>query len=255
MSAPTAPERGDVSRAKTTCRQTIRTEVPAAGNSLYLAVLVGRVSVRFLHDFPKAHCRSISGSLVIGGSPVASGSIVQNKARRVVVVDCTSKHGLDRSRLVAAPCIAGNERRVTEHRHLTRWLHCDELDRDGCSRVCGQIAACPKRVKTPLPKRRIFIRVPARKQAADASSAAKERSAETVLTAARGAGDPPHDRRSNRRSFTDEEKLADRVGVRSSRASAWLSSAVTMTSSRAWCSVGASSSAFGQDERAKLADG
>jgi hypothetical protein len=39
------------------------------------------------------------------------------------------------------------------------------------------------------------------------SSAAKDRSAETVLTAS-VPGDPPRDRRSNRRSFTDEEKLA-----------------------------------------------
>jgi len=41
----------------------------------------------------------------------------------------------------------------------------------------------------------------------DVSSAAKDRSAETVLTAS-VPGDPPRDRRSNRRSFTDEEKLA-----------------------------------------------
>jgi transposase-like protein len=41
----------------------------------------------------------------------------------------------------------------------------------------------------------------------DVSSAAKERSAETVLTTS-PPGDPPRDRRSNRRSFTDEEKLA-----------------------------------------------
>jgi hypothetical protein len=40
-----------------------------------------------------------------------------------------------------------------------------------------------------------------------ASSAAKERSTETVLTAS-PPGDPPRDRRSNRRRFTDEEKLA-----------------------------------------------
>ncbi len=39
------------------------------------------------------------------------------------------------------------------------------------------------------------------------SSAAKDRSAETVLTAS-VPGDPLRDRRSNRRSFTDEEKLA-----------------------------------------------
>ena len=45
------------------------------------------------------------------------------------------------------------------------------------------------------------------KISSDASSAAKERSAETVLTAS-APGDPPRDRRSNRRSFTDEEKLA-----------------------------------------------
>lgn len=45
------------------------------------------------------------------------------------------------------------------------------------------------------------------KISSDASSAAKERSAETVLTAS-PPGDPPRDRRSNRRSFTDEEKLA-----------------------------------------------
>jgi Transposase len=41
----------------------------------------------------------------------------------------------------------------------------------------------------------------------DVSSAAKDRSAETVLTAS-VPGEPPRDRRSNRRSFTDEEKLA-----------------------------------------------
>jgi transposase-like protein len=40
-----------------------------------------------------------------------------------------------------------------------------------------------------------------------ASSAAKDSSRENDLTAAREAG-PPHDGRSNRRSFTDEEKLA-----------------------------------------------
>jgi len=40
-----------------------------------------------------------------------------------------------------------------------------------------------------------------------ASSGAKETSAEIALTAA-PTGDPPRDRRSNRRSFTDEEKLA-----------------------------------------------
>ena len=40
-----------------------------------------------------------------------------------------------------------------------------------------------------------------------ASSAAKDSSRENDLTAAREA-DPPHDGRSNRRSFTDEEKLA-----------------------------------------------
>lgn len=41
----------------------------------------------------------------------------------------------------------------------------------------------------------------------DVSSAAKERAAETVLTDA-ARDDLPRDRRSNRRSFTDEEKLA-----------------------------------------------
>jgi hypothetical protein len=41
----------------------------------------------------------------------------------------------------------------------------------------------------------------------DVSSAAKDPSAETVLTAS-VLGDPPRDRRSNRRSFTDKEKLA-----------------------------------------------
>ena len=41
----------------------------------------------------------------------------------------------------------------------------------------------------------------------DVSSAAKDRPDETVLTAS-VPGDPPRDRRSNRRSFTDEEKLA-----------------------------------------------
>ena len=41
----------------------------------------------------------------------------------------------------------------------------------------------------------------------DVSSAAKKRSAETVLTTS-PPGDPPRDRQSNRRSFTDEEKLA-----------------------------------------------
>lgn len=41
----------------------------------------------------------------------------------------------------------------------------------------------------------------------DVSSAAKDRSDDTVLTAS-VPGDPPRDRRRNRRSFTDEEKLA-----------------------------------------------
>jgi Transposase len=41
----------------------------------------------------------------------------------------------------------------------------------------------------------------------DVSSAAKDRSDETALTTS-VPGDPPRDRRSNRRSFTDEEKLA-----------------------------------------------
>jgi hypothetical protein len=45
------------------------------------------------------------------------------------------------------------------------------------------------------------------KISSDASSAAKERSAETVLTAY-PPGDPARDRRSGRRSFTDEEKLS-----------------------------------------------
>jgi len=54
---------------------------------------------------------------------------------------------------------------------------------------------------------RIFIRVPAQKVSAGASSAAKECSPENDLTAARDAN-PPHDGRSNRRSFTDKEKLA-----------------------------------------------
>ena len=62
------------------------------------------------------------------------------------------------------------------------------------------------------------------KISSDASSAAKERSAETVLTAS-APGDPPRDRRSNRRSFTDEESSRS-CWRRSSRASASRQSAV-----------------------------
>ena len=54
---------------------------------------------------------------------------------------------------------------------------------------------------------RIFIRSARPKISTGASSAAKECSPENDLTAARDAN-PPHDGRSNRRTFTDKEKLA-----------------------------------------------
>jgi transposase-like protein len=75
-----------------------------------------------------------------------------------------------------------------------------------------------------------------------ASSAAKDCSPENDLTAAREA-DPPHDGRSNRRSFTNEEKLA--VVLESEQPGMSVAEVcAAIASSRAWCSAGASSSAL-----------
>jgi hypothetical protein len=102
------------SPAKTMCRQKLRDEVPAARN-LVLSCLPNRaykvnVSVRFLHDFPRVHCRSISGSLlhwrISGGSET-----FPEQSQAAVVVD--SHRSMATQRLVAAPLLPN----ASPHRH------------------------------------------------------------------------------------------------------------------------------------------
>src|SRR6266852_7767646 len=85
---------------KTMCRQIIRTEGPTAGHPLYLAICDSYVSVRFLHDFPRVPCRSISDSLlhwrISGGSETFPE---QSQAR--VVVDSPRSMATCRSAVIA----------------------------------------------------------------------------------------------------------------------------------------------------------
>src|SRR5712692_11406732 len=95
---------------KTMCRQIIRTEGPTAGHPLYLAICDSYVSVRFLHDFPRVHCRSISGSLLHWRISGGSKTFPEQSQTRVVV---DSHRGVAAQRLVAAPLLQDSP----PHRH------------------------------------------------------------------------------------------------------------------------------------------
>jgi hypothetical protein len=87
---------------KTMCRQIIRTEGPTAGHPLYLAICDSYVSVRFLHDFPRVHCRSISGSLLHWRISGGSETFPEQSQARVVI---DSHRGMAAQRSVAAPLL------------------------------------------------------------------------------------------------------------------------------------------------------
>jgi len=178
------------------CRQKLRNEVPAARN---LALSCHPPAARrscgkrpTLHDFLKVQFHSISGSLVhgriSGGSPGKKHSPYWSLHVEDGAIYCRQlglsikTFGRWMKHLMPA---AGKERQnaseCSEHRHpfacnpgaLGDACGSNELDRNGCSRVCRQLAAFankPAQMTGPFREHRdgstggrIFIRVPAQK--------------------------------------------------------------------------------------------
>jgi hypothetical protein len=119
-SAARSSRRNVGNRPKTMCRQKLRNEVPERGNPLYLAVnprLSGyRVSVRFLHDFPRVPVVPSRVLCCSGDSPVGPKHF-QNKARREwwsIHIEAWQRSGLSQRRYC-------KNHRLTDTT-FTRWL-------------------------------------------------------------------------------------------------------------------------------------